>query len=118
MAANYWESTQRRHWQFTKFQLAERRQKLEDEDQNLVQMYPLPELRHLSIFFNQREYSPFSFLLILNPAGDLSYLLTYFPHHIPSYFLHFCFTSATWLSCLSTMIYAGFATYGVWWGQY
>lgn len=77
MAANYWESTQRRHWQFTKFQLAERRQKLEDEDQNLVQMYPLPELRHLSIFFNQREYSPFSFLLILNPAGDLSYLLTY-----------------------------------------
>ena len=55
MAANYWESTQRRHWQFTRQQLEDLRKKLEDEDQNLVQMYPLPQLRHLSIYFNQRE---------------------------------------------------------------
>ena len=58
MAANYWESTQRRNWQFTGQQLEELREKLEDEDQNLVQMYPLPALRHLSIYFNQRK-SPF-----------------------------------------------------------
>jgi cyclin C len=55
MAANYWESTQRKHWQFSKPELARLRQKLEDEDKNLVQTYPLPPLRHLSIFFNQRE---------------------------------------------------------------
>jgi cyclin C len=55
MAANYWESTQRKHWQFSKSELARLRQKLEDEDKSLVQAYPLPQLRHLSIFFNQRE---------------------------------------------------------------
>lgn len=55
MAANYWESTQRRHWQFTREKLEVLRKKLEDEDQNLVQMYPLPALRHLSIYFNQRK---------------------------------------------------------------
>lgn len=60
MAANYWESTQRRHWQFTKEQLDDLRKKLEDEDQNLVQMYPLPQLRHLSIYFNQRTSLRFS----------------------------------------------------------
>ncbi|ELR05807.1 RNA polymerase II holoenzyme cyclin-like subunit [Pseudogymnoascus destructans] len=54
MAANYWESTQRKHWQFSKQELARLRQKLEDEDKNLVQTYPLPPLRHLSIFFNQQ----------------------------------------------------------------
>jgi len=54
MAANYWESTQRRHWQFTRQQLEDLRKKQEDEDQNLVQMYPLPPLRHLSIYFNQQ----------------------------------------------------------------
>ncbi|KAI9744947.1 MAG: RNA polymerase II holoenzyme cyclin-like subunit [Claussenomyces sp. TS43310] len=54
MAANYWESTQRRYWQFTKIELAESRQKLEDEDRNLIQAYPLPQLRHLSIYFNQQ----------------------------------------------------------------
>jgi cyclin C len=54
MAANYWESTQRKHWQFTKDQLATMRQKLEDEDQQLIHMFPLPQLRHLNIYFNQR----------------------------------------------------------------
>jgi cyclin C len=55
MAANYWESTQRRNWQFTREQLEDLRKKLEEEDQNLVQMYPLPAVRHLSIYFNQRK---------------------------------------------------------------
>ena len=55
MAATYWESTQRRYWQFTRGQLDDLRKKLEDDDQNLVQMYPLPQLRHLSIYFNQRK---------------------------------------------------------------
>lgn len=55
MAANYWESTQRKHWQFTKEQLSSMRQRLEDEDPGLVQSFGLPQWRHLSIFFNQRE---------------------------------------------------------------
>lgn len=55
MAANYWESTQRRYWQFTKEQLADMRQKLEEEDPSLVQMFPLPQMRHLNIYFNQRN---------------------------------------------------------------
>ena len=54
MAANYWASTQRRHWQFTNEALSETRQSLEDEDRNLVQQYPLPDWRLLSIYFNQR----------------------------------------------------------------
>lgn len=55
MAANYWESTQRKYWQFTKSELADLRHKLEDEDKTLVQTYPLPQLRHISIFFNQSK---------------------------------------------------------------
>lgn len=59
MAANYWDSSQRKHWTFTKDQLANMRQKLEDEDPALVQSFGLPQLRHLNIFFNQREQSFF-----------------------------------------------------------
>ncbi|KAJ9133548.1 Cyclin-C [Pleurostoma richardsiae] len=54
MAANYWESTQRKHWLFTKEELAAMRQKLEDEDPGLVQMFTLPQPRHLNIYFNQQ----------------------------------------------------------------
>ncbi|KAI1201564.1 cyclin domain-containing protein [Nemania serpens] len=54
MAANYWESTQRRHWQFSKDELSQLREKLEESEQSLVQMFPLPQLRHLSIYFNQQ----------------------------------------------------------------
>ncbi|KAI0518519.1 cyclin domain-containing protein [Xylaria bambusicola] len=54
MAANYWESTQRRHWQFSKDELAEMREKLEESEQSLVQMFPLPQRRHLNIYFNQQ----------------------------------------------------------------
>ncbi|KAL6413967.1 RNA polymerase II holoenzyme cyclin-like subunit [Ilyonectria robusta] len=55
MSANYWESTQRRYWQFTKEQLASMRQKLEEDNADLVRMFPLPQQRHLNIYFNQRE---------------------------------------------------------------
>ncbi|KAH7311644.1 cyclin-like protein [Stachybotrys elegans] len=54
MSANYWESTQRRHWQFTKDQLVSMRQKLEDDNAELVRLYPLPQPRHLAIYFNQQ----------------------------------------------------------------
>ena len=74
MAASFWESTQHKHWQFTKDELSAMRQKLEDEDPTLVQMFPLPSIRHLGIFFNQRMW--FSFprrvsrraILSANPA--------------------------------------------------
>lgn len=56
MAANYWESTQRRYWQFTKDELAQLRENLEEEEQSLVHMFPLPQWRHLSIYFNQRVF--------------------------------------------------------------
>lgn len=61
MAANYWASTQRRHWQFTKDQLSDIRDRLEDSERGLVQQYPLPDRRLLSIYFNQRM-SAVSFL--------------------------------------------------------
>ncbi|KAI0424829.1 cyclin domain-containing protein [Xylaria sp. FL1042] len=54
MAANYWESTQRRNWQFSKDELAQMREKLEESEQSLVQMFPLPQRRHLNIYFNQQ----------------------------------------------------------------
>ncbi|KAH6605019.1 rna polymerase ii holoenzyme cyclin-like subunit [Trichoderma cornu-damae] len=55
MSANYWESTQRRHWLFTKDELASMRQKLEDDNAELVRMFPLPQPRHMAIYFNQRK---------------------------------------------------------------
>lgn len=54
MAANYWTSTQRLYWQFSKEELQEMRQKLESEDVAMCQQYPLPDRRLLSIFFNQQ----------------------------------------------------------------
>jgi cyclin C len=54
MSANFWESTQRRHWLFSKEQLASMRQKLEDDNAELVRMYPLSQPRHLYIYFNQQ----------------------------------------------------------------
>ncbi|KAI1428424.1 cyclin domain-containing protein [Xylaria sp. FL1777] len=54
MAANYWESTQRRNWQFSKDELAQMRERLEESEQSLVQMFPLPQRRHLNIYFNQQ----------------------------------------------------------------
>lgn len=55
MASSYWESTQRKFWTFTKQQLALERKKVEESERNLVNLYPLPDRRHLSIYFHNRE---------------------------------------------------------------
>lgn len=55
MAASYWDSTQRKFWTFTRQQLALERKKLEEADRNLVNQYPLPDRRLLSIYFYHRK---------------------------------------------------------------
>ena len=55
MAANYWSSTQRRFWTFTKQEMVEMRENLDQGDGNLSQQYPLPENRLLNIYFHQRK---------------------------------------------------------------
>jgi cyclin C len=57
MAANFWASTQRRHWLFSREQLAEMRRVLDDNDKAAVQQFPLPDLRLFSIYINQRGSS-------------------------------------------------------------
>lgn len=57
MASSYWESTQRKFWTFTKQELAHERKKIEESERNLVNMYPLPDRRHLSIYFYHRTFS-------------------------------------------------------------
>ncbi|KAL8732495.1 MAG: hypothetical protein Q9166_002709 [cf. Caloplaca sp. 2 TL-2023] len=54
MAANYWASTQRSHWRFSRIELQDLRQNLENEDHILTQQYALPDRRLLSIFYNQQ----------------------------------------------------------------
>lgn len=56
MAANYWASSQRLHWQMSRERLAEIRAALDGQDEKAIQQLPLPELRHLSIYFNSRTY--------------------------------------------------------------
>ena len=75
MAANYWASTQRRHWQFSRETLAEIRQKLEDDDRTLVQQFPLPDRRLLSHYFNQRTQPR----LLLTAADVLTEVLQSWP---------------------------------------
>lgn len=58
MAANYWASSQHKHWHFSKPELALIRQRLEEDNASLVQLYPLPQPRQLGIFFNQRAFLP------------------------------------------------------------
>ncbi|EEQ91041.1 RNA polymerase II holoenzyme cyclin-like subunit [Blastomyces dermatitidis ER-3] len=54
MAANYWVSTQRRHWLFERDQLAEIRRGLDEgeKQKQLLQQFPLPDLRYFSIYIN------------------------------------------------------------------
>ena len=54
MAANYWASTQRRHWQYTRQSLSQIRDGLEEEEKDLIQQYPLPDRRLLCQFFLHR----------------------------------------------------------------
>jgi cyclin C len=61
MAANYWASTQRRHWLFSREKLADVRERLRERDKVAHSQFPLPDSRLLNIYFNQREkIYPFS----------------------------------------------------------
>lgn len=53
MAANYWSSTQKHAWTFTKSELADMRKKLEYKDRQLIDQYHLPDRRILNIYFCQ-----------------------------------------------------------------
>lgn len=65
MASNFWASTQRQHWLFDKERLVGIRESLDDQDEQLIPQFPLPDLRHFSIYIDQRIYkfssSSFSF---------------------------------------------------------
>ncbi|TGZ83386.1 cyclin [Ascodesmis nigricans] len=54
MAANYWASSQRLHWQMSRAKLAETRRALDAMDEKVFQDFPLPHYRLLSIYFNQQ----------------------------------------------------------------
>ncbi|OWY48304.1 hypothetical protein CUC08_Gglean007703 [Alternaria sp. MG1] len=54
MSSSYWESTQRKFWTFTKQELALERKRMEDAERNLVNLYPLPDRRHMSIYFSHQ----------------------------------------------------------------
>lgn len=55
MAANYWDSTQRTYWTFTKDQLDDIRSQQQKDNQELHNKYPLPEPRLMNIYIQQRE---------------------------------------------------------------
>jgi len=54
MAANFWVSTQRRHWLFSREKLAEIRDNLKEQDKLAHSQFPLPDSRLLNIYFNQQ----------------------------------------------------------------
>ncbi|KAF5862004.1 RNA polymerase II holoenzyme cyclin-like subunit [Aspergillus alliaceus] len=54
MAANYWASTQRRHWLFTKERLADIRESFRESDKAAHSQFPLPDHRLLNIYFSQQ----------------------------------------------------------------
>lgn len=54
MAANFWASSQRLHWQMSRAKLAETRRALDAQDEKAFLDFPLPNYRYLSIYFNQR----------------------------------------------------------------
>jgi hypothetical protein len=55
MAANYWDSTQRTYWTFTKDQLDDIRNQQQKDNQELHNKYPLPEPRLMNIYIQQRK---------------------------------------------------------------
>ncbi|KAL4893523.1 cyclin-like protein [Aspergillus ambiguus] len=54
MAANYWVSTQRRHWLFTRERLADIREGFKERDKVAYSQFPLPDQRLLNIYFSQQ----------------------------------------------------------------
>lgn len=53
MAADYWISTQRRFWLFTKDSLADIREEHEISDRTVLQQYPLPDQRLINVYFKE-----------------------------------------------------------------
>jgi cyclin C len=53
MAANYWSSTQRRFWLFTRDALAEIREEREAQDRGSSSQYPLPDQRLINIYIKE-----------------------------------------------------------------
>ncbi|GAM84892.1 hypothetical protein ANO11243_028940 [Dothideomycetidae sp. 11243] len=54
MAANYWDSTQARHWIFTKQELADMLDTAQESNRALHARYEMPEKRHVNIFLQQQ----------------------------------------------------------------
>ncbi|KAL4923984.1 cyclin-dependent protein serine/threonine kinase regulator SSN8 [Aspergillus undulatus] len=54
MAANYWASTQRKHWLFTRERLAEIRDGFKEKEKTAHSQFPLPDQRLLNIYFSQQ----------------------------------------------------------------
>lgn len=54
MASNYWDSTQRNHWTFTKDELDNIRRKIDQRSNPDLLEFPQIQLRHLYIWFQQR----------------------------------------------------------------
>lgn len=54
MAANYWDSTQAKYWTFTKAELAVMRDDLSKTHAAAFKKYPLPDLRHMSIYMQNQ----------------------------------------------------------------
>ncbi|EPS40206.1 hypothetical protein H072_5975 [Dactylellina haptotyla CBS 200.50] len=54
MAANFWTSTQKAHWQLTREKIADMRKGLDEEDTNkgLGLAYPLPDHKQLQLYFH------------------------------------------------------------------
>ncbi|KAK3046930.1 RNA polymerase II holoenzyme cyclin-like subunit [Extremus antarcticus] len=53
MAANYWDSSQAKYWTYSKSELAEQRNQLQEVNQPLHTKYPLPDRRLLNIYLQQ-----------------------------------------------------------------
>lgn len=54
MAANYWVSTQKDNWLFDDIEIAEQREKIDKDNKKVVELYPLPDRRHIFIFIRDR----------------------------------------------------------------
>lgn len=53
MAANYWDSTQAKHWTFTKSELAAARHDLRKHNEQLHAKYPVPDRRLIDVYMQQ-----------------------------------------------------------------
>ncbi|KAK5165464.1 RNA polymerase II holoenzyme cyclin-like subunit [Saxophila tyrrhenica] len=53
MAANYWDSTQAIYWTFTKAELAELRNQIQENNQQIHTKFPLPDRRLMNIYMQQ-----------------------------------------------------------------